>query len=79
MEIRHIPAVHKLLAGYLSQFNLAPVMNEEEVQHWLLPQENIIDTYIVEVRELHRGPAGGEGRSLCADDVISVRRPQKEK
>ncbi|KAE8575361.1 hypothetical protein XENTR_v10003808 [Xenopus tropicalis] len=51
MEIRHIPAVHKLLSQYLSQFNLAPCMDEEEVRHWLLPQENIIDTYVVETPE----------------------------
>ncbi|KAG8446910.1 hypothetical protein GDO86_014383 [Hymenochirus boettgeri] len=51
MEVRHIPAVHKLLGQYLSQFNLAPVMNEEEVCHWLFPQENIIDTYVVETPE----------------------------
>ena len=44
-----VPAVHRLLRGYLNQFHLAPVMNEEEVEHWLLPQENIIDTYLVEV------------------------------
>uniref|UniRef100_A0A8C5QDL2 Glycylpeptide N-tetradecanoyltransferase n=1 Tax=Leptobrachium leishanense TaxID=445787 RepID=A0A8C5QDL2_9ANUR len=48
MELRHIPAVHKLLGQYLSQFYLAPVMSEEEVQHWLLPRENIIDTFVVE-------------------------------
>ncbi|XP_053555813.1 glycylpeptide N-tetradecanoyltransferase 1 isoform X1 [Bombina bombina] len=48
MELRHIPAVHKLLYQYLSQFHLAPVMTEDEVQHWLLPQESIIDTFVVE-------------------------------
>ncbi|OCT62244.1 hypothetical protein XELAEV_18043328mg [Xenopus laevis] len=52
MEVRHIPAVQKLLSQYLSQFNLAPVMDEEEVRHWLLPQENIIDTFVVEVCNL---------------------------
>lgn len=24
-------------------------MTEEEVSHWFLPQDNIIDTYVVEV------------------------------
>ncbi|XP_073463827.1 glycylpeptide N-tetradecanoyltransferase 1 [Aquarana catesbeiana] len=51
MELRHVPAVHRLLNQYLSQFNLSPFMNEEEVKHWLLPQENIIDTFVVETPE----------------------------
>lgn len=49
MTVKDVPAVHRLLKEYLSQFNLVPVMSPEEVQHWLLPQENIIDTFVVEV------------------------------
>ncbi len=52
MTVKDVPAVHRLLKEYLNQFNLAPVMSPEEVQHWLLPQENIIDTFIVEVLNL---------------------------
>uniref|UniRef100_A0A671SCF8 Glycylpeptide N-tetradecanoyltransferase n=2 Tax=Sinocyclocheilus anshuiensis TaxID=1608454 RepID=A0A671SCF8_9TELE len=48
MTVKDVPAVHRLLKEYLSLFNLVPVMSPEEVQHWLLPQENIIDTYVVE-------------------------------
>ncbi|KTF86121.1 hypothetical protein cypCar_00041981 [Cyprinus carpio] len=48
MTVKDVPAVHRLLKEYLSQFNLVPVMSPEEVQHWLLPQENIIDTFVVE-------------------------------
>uniref|UniRef100_I3IWU4 Glycylpeptide N-tetradecanoyltransferase n=1 Tax=Oreochromis niloticus TaxID=8128 RepID=I3IWU4_ORENI len=48
MTKKDVPVVHRLLREYLSQFNLVPVMNQEEVAHWLLPQENIIDTYVVE-------------------------------
>ncbi|XP_006012294.2 glycylpeptide N-tetradecanoyltransferase 1 [Latimeria chalumnae] len=51
MERKDVPAVHKLLVEYLKQFNLNPVMNQEEVAHWFLPQENIIDTYLVETSE----------------------------
>ncbi|XP_051569908.1 glycylpeptide N-tetradecanoyltransferase 1-like isoform X2 [Myxocyprinus asiaticus] len=55
MTVKDVPAVHRLLKEYLSQFNLVPVMSPEEVQHWLLPQENIIDTFVVEAtRHLHR-------------------------
>lgn len=49
MTKKDVPAVHRLLREYLSQFHLVPAMNQEEVAHWLLPQENIIDTYLVEV------------------------------
>lgn len=49
MTKKDVPVVHRLLREYLSQFNLVPAMNQEEVEHWLLPRENIIDTYLVEV------------------------------
>lgn len=50
MEHKDISAVHKLLTEYLKQFHLTPVMSREEVEHWFVPQENIIDTFVVEVR-----------------------------
>lgn len=50
MEHRDISAVHKLLTEYLKQFHLTPIMSREEVEHWFLPQDNIIDTFVVEVR-----------------------------
>lgn len=49
MTKKDVPVVHRLLREYLSQFSLVPAMNQEEVEHWLLPRENIIDTYLVEV------------------------------
>lgn len=49
MEPRDIRAVRDLTNTYLKQFHLAPVMDEEEVAHWFLPQEHIIDTFVVEV------------------------------
>jgi len=54
MEHKDISAVHKLLTEYLKQFHLTPVMSREEVEHWFLPQENIIDTFVVEVRGQER-------------------------
>uniref|UniRef100_A0A8C5P265 Glycylpeptide N-tetradecanoyltransferase n=1 Tax=Jaculus jaculus TaxID=51337 RepID=A0A8C5P265_JACJA len=48
MEKKDIPVVHQLLTRYLKQFHLTPVMNQEEVEHWFYPQENIIDTFVVE-------------------------------
>lgn len=49
MERRDIPQVTQLLQKYLKRFQLAPTMGEQDVAHWFLPQENIIDTYVVEV------------------------------
>ena len=49
MEPRDIKAVRELTNSYLKQFHLAPVM-DEEVAHWFLPQEHIIDTFVVEVK-----------------------------
>lgn len=36
------------MSNYLSKFQLAPVLNEEEVEHFLMPVEGVIDSYIVE-------------------------------
>uniref|UniRef100_UPI00398E40C1 glycylpeptide N-tetradecanoyltransferase 1 isoform X3 n=1 Tax=Pristiophorus japonicus TaxID=55135 RepID=UPI00398E40C1 len=48
MERKDVPGVCRLLREYLKQFHLTPAMNEEEVAHWFLPQENIIETFVVE-------------------------------
>uniref|UniRef100_A0A672GFD2 Glycylpeptide N-tetradecanoyltransferase n=1 Tax=Salarias fasciatus TaxID=181472 RepID=A0A672GFD2_SALFA len=48
MERRDVRQVTELLQKYLKRFQLTPSMGEEEVAHWFLPQENIIDTYVVE-------------------------------
>ncbi|XP_050931890.1 glycylpeptide N-tetradecanoyltransferase 2 isoform X1 [Lates calcarifer] len=48
MEKRDVRQVTELLQKYLRRFQLAPSMGEEEVAHWFLPQDNIIDTYVVE-------------------------------
>ncbi|XP_028326106.1 glycylpeptide N-tetradecanoyltransferase 2 [Gouania willdenowi] len=48
MEKHDIRQVTELLQKYFRRFHLAPSMGEEEVAHWFLPQDNIIDTYVVE-------------------------------
>ncbi|KAL2921511.1 Glycylpeptide N-tetradecanoyltransferase 1 [Bienertia sinuspersici] len=48
MELRDVPAVTRLLRGYLSQFAVATDFNEDDVEHWLLPKENVVDGYVVE-------------------------------
>jgi hypothetical protein len=34
---------------YLSQFALSPSYSLEEFQHWFLPRDGIVDSYVVEV------------------------------
>lgn len=58
MERRDIRQVTELLQKYLRRFQLAPSMGEEEVAHWFLPQDNIIDTYVVEVSGISFYPQG---------------------
>ncbi|KAF9602289.1 hypothetical protein IFM89_026406 [Coptis chinensis] len=53
MELRDVPAVTRLLREYLSQFVVAPDFNENEVEHLLLPTENVIDSFVVESPESH--------------------------
>ncbi|KAJ4960025.1 hypothetical protein NE237_019935 [Protea cynaroides] len=48
MELRDVPAVTRLLRNYLSQFAVAPDFDENDVEHWLLPKENVVDSYLVE-------------------------------
>lgn len=53
MEPHDVPAVTRLLRNYLSQFVVAPDFDEDDVQHWLLPTENVVDSYLVESPETH--------------------------
>jgi len=39
----------KLLATYLKKTALHPVFDEEEVAHWFITKENIVNCYVVEV------------------------------
>jgi len=47
-RIEDTPAVTVLLNEFLSRFDLTPIFTEQDVLHWFLPQENIIDSYVVE-------------------------------
>lgn len=42
--------IHTLLQANLRKFHLSPILSLQEVEHWLLPRENVIDTYVVEVK-----------------------------
>ncbi|KAK4375374.1 hypothetical protein RND71_006051 [Anisodus tanguticus] len=51
MEPRDVPAVTRLLRNYLKQFVVAPDFDENDVEHWLLPKEDVVDSYLVESPE----------------------------
>ncbi|CAK9801387.1 Glycylpeptide N-tetradecanoyltransferase 1 [Anthophora quadrimaculata] len=43
-----IPQAHKILTDYLEKFDLAPIFSIEEFRHWFLPQNGIINSFVVE-------------------------------
>nr|AAF19802.1 N-myristoyl transferase [Brassica oleracea] len=53
MEPCDVPAVTRLLRNYLSQFIVATDFDENDVEHWLLPREDVVDSYLVESPETH--------------------------
>lgn len=48
MTVKDIAGTHSLLRTNSSKFQLSSVLSVQEVEHWLLPRENVIDTYVVE-------------------------------
>lgn len=46
MKASDAPQVHKLLMNYLQGFKLHPDFTEEEVRHWLTPQEHVVYSYV---------------------------------
>ncbi|XP_057793008.1 glycylpeptide N-tetradecanoyltransferase 1-like [Salvia miltiorrhiza] len=65
MEPHDVPAVTRLLRNYLKQFVVAPDFDKNDVEHWLLPKEDVIDAYLVESPESH------EITDLCSFYTIS--------
>ncbi|KAI5066610.1 hypothetical protein GOP47_0019234 [Adiantum capillus-veneris] len=53
MERRDISAVARLLQQYLQQFVVAPELSEADVEHWLVPLNNVVNTYVIEDVESH--------------------------
>ena len=48
MEERDVEDVGRLLRAHLAGFKLAPHLSDEEVAHWMLPREGVIDSYVVQ-------------------------------
>eukprot|EP00980_Cylindrotheca_fusiformis_P015249 scaffold4239_cov80-Cylindrotheca_fusiformis.AAC.6 len=48
MTVDHVDSVHKLLTTYLeSNFKMHVNFTTEDVAHWLLPRDKVIDTYVL--------------------------------
>ncbi|XP_029977678.1 glycylpeptide N-tetradecanoyltransferase 1-like [Sphaeramia orbicularis] len=48
MTKEDIPGIHSLLHANASKFHLSHILSPQEVEHWLLPRETVIDSYVVE-------------------------------
>lgn len=53
MEARDVPAVTRLLVQYLAQFAVAPAFTEADVEHLLLPIDNVVDAHVVDNPDSH--------------------------
>ena len=47
MEAKDVPIVHKKLNDFLKQFKLHIQFTIEEIAHFLVPRENVIESYVV--------------------------------
>jgi glycylpeptide N-tetradecanoyltransferase len=48
MGKKDVKIVHELLNGYLNRFDVHLEFNPEEVEHFLLPREGVVDTFVIE-------------------------------
>ena len=48
MEAQDVKHVHKLLNNYLTRYKLNIQFHEDEIAHFLLPREGVIESYVVE-------------------------------
>ena len=46
-----------MLAGYLKKYALGPVFTEEEVEHYLTPVDDVVDSYVVESAGMYQSIA----------------------
>jgi len=51
MNKKDAPQIAALLAEYLKKFTIHHVLSELEIKHVLKPQEDIVETYVVENEE----------------------------
>ena len=76
MQHKDVDGVLSLLKRYLEKFDMAPIFTRDEVEHWMLhrpPAEQVIWTYVVEVRYSARHPIRVEN---MAATNIAVQEPE---
>jgi len=54
LQPKDVPETVALLKEYLEQYEIHANFNEEEFMHWFTPQNNIINTYVVEDPKTHK-------------------------
>ena len=47
MEVGDIPGVCKLLNAYLAKFTLAPHFAHDDVEHWLMPVKDVVNSFVI--------------------------------
>lgn len=51
LTAKDVPKAHALLQKYLARYKIRPLFDEDEFGHWFLPQNNIIDSFVVESKD----------------------------
>jgi glycylpeptide N-tetradecanoyltransferase len=46
MQPKDVAGVHALLSGYLEKFPFHVCFTPDEIEHWFLPRENVINSYV---------------------------------
>ncbi|RMX65380.1 hypothetical protein DD238_002637 [Peronospora effusa] len=54
MQKKDVAQVTALLKTYLAKFDLVPDYDQNDVAHWMLPREGVINAYVVENSETHK-------------------------
>ncbi|CAI5717048.1 unnamed protein product [Peronospora destructor] len=54
MQKKDVAQVTVLLKTYLAMFDLVPHYDQNDVVHWMLPREGVINAYVVENPETHK-------------------------
>jgi len=47
MTPKDVPGAHKLLTEYLKKFKLTVLFTADEVGHWLLPRDGVVNSFVV--------------------------------
>lgn len=53
-----VPEVQRLLDEFLKRYDVAPAFSSEEVQHWFVPIEGVVESFVAEVGIWWRRGAG---------------------